>query len=71
MKPTPEYYERVFAKAGVDAADALVCDDTPDYLDTVRALGARTVLVGATEAPPGHLAIPSLAALPPLLETLA
>jgi len=70
MKPTPEYYERVFARAGVDPTRALVCDDTPDYLDTAREVGACTVLVGATDAPPGHLAIPSLAALPALLETL-
>ncbi len=70
MKPTLEYYERVFARAGVDPSRALVLDDTPDYLDTAREVGARTILVGASEAPPGHLAIPSLAALPPLLETL-
>ena len=70
MKPYPAYYERVFALAGVDHSRALVLDDTPEFLDTARALGARTVLVGASEAPPGHHAIPSLAALPALLETL-
>ena len=71
MKPTRAYYERAFALAEVDPARVLVLDDTPEFLDTAREVGARTVLVGATEAPPGHLAIPSLAALPPLLETLA
>ena len=70
MKPTREYYERAFALAAVEPARALVCDDTPEYLDTARAVGARTVLVGAAGPPPGHPAIPSLAALPALLETL-
>ena len=70
MKPYPAYYERVFALAGVDPSRALVLDDTPEFLDAARKVGARTVLVGATDAPPGHLAIPSLAALPPLLKTL-
>ena len=70
MKPNREYYERVFALAGVDPSRALVLDDTPEFLDAARKVGACTVLVGASEAPPGHHAIPSLAALPPLLETL-
>ena len=70
MKPTRAYYERAFALAEVDPARVLVLDDTPEFLDTAREVGARTVLVGATEAPPGHLAIPALAALPALLESL-
>ena len=70
MKPTREYYERAFALAAVEPTRALVCDDTPEYLDTAREVGARTVLVGATDPPPGHPAIPSLAALPALLESL-
>ena len=70
MKPTRAYYERAFSLAEVDPARALVLDDTPEFLDTARKVGARTVLVGASEAAPGHLAIPSLAALPALLETL-
>ncbi len=71
MKPSRTYYERVFALAGVDPARALVLDDSPEYLDAAREVGARTVLVGSAEAPPGHLAIPSLADLPALLERLA
>ncbi len=70
MKPNPRYYERAFAFAEVDPSRALVLDDSPEFLDAARDVGARTVLVGPTEAPPGHLAIPSLAALPALLETL-
>lgn len=70
MKPHRAYYERAFAQAGVDPSQALVLDDTPEFLAAAREVGARTVLVGAPEAAPGHLAIPSLAALPALLETL-
>ena len=70
MKPYPAYYERAFAHAGVDPARALVLDDTPEFLDTARAVGARTVLVGAADPAPGHPTIPSLAALPALLDTL-
>lgn len=69
MKPYPAYYERAFALAEVDPARALVLDDSPGYLDAAREVGARTVLVGPA-APSGHPAIPSLAALPALLETL-
>lgn len=70
MKPNSRYYERAFALADVDPAQALVLDDTPEFLDAAREVGARTVLVGAGASAPGHLAIPSLAALPALLETL-
>ncbi len=70
MKPNPRYYERAFALAGADPSRALVLDDTSEFLDAAREVGARTVLVGTAEAPPGHLAIPCLAALPALLETL-
>ncbi len=71
MKPSRTYYQRAFSRAGVDSARALVLDDSPEYLDAAREVGARTVLVGSAEAPPGHLAIPSLADLPALLERLA
>ena len=70
MKPSRAYYERVFAHAGVDPAHALVLDDIAACLDIAREVGARTILVGAADAPFGHPAIPSLAALPALLETL-
>lgn len=44
-KQAPEFYERTFALAGVDARDALVVDDDPARLLTAASLGARTVLV--------------------------
>ena len=71
LKPARAYYERAFALAEVDPAGVLVLDDTPGFLDTAREVGAKTILVGAGASVPGHPAIPSLAALPPLLETLA
>ena len=70
MKPSCTYYERAFALTGVDPARALVLDDSPGYLDAAREVGARTVLVGGDASAAGHLAIPSLVALPSLLETL-
>lgn len=70
MKPNPRYYERAFALAEVDPAQALVLDDTPEFLDAAREVGAGTVLVGAGEPAPGRLAIPSLEALPALLQGL-
>ena len=70
MKPSCVYYERAFALAEVDPARALVLDDSAEYLDSAHKVGARTVLVGPAATLPGHLAIPSLAALPALLETL-
>lgn len=69
MKPSRAYYERAFALAAVDPARALVLDDSAEYLDSAREVGARTILVGADASVPGHPAIPSLAALPALLAT--
>ena len=71
MKPSHVYYERAFALARADPGRSLVLDDDPEYLAAAREVGARTVVVGSGDAPPGHLAIPSLASLPALLETLA
>ena len=71
MKPNPRYYERAFALAGVDPSHALVLDDTPEYLDAARAVGARTILVDVGGSVHGHPAIPSLAALPTFLEARA
>ncbi len=70
MKPAAAYYARAFMIAGVDPADALLLDDTPEFLAAAQNVGARTVLVGSGEAPPGTPSIPSLAALPAWLETL-
>ena len=67
VKPAAAYYARAFVIAGVEPSRALVVDDTPDYLRGAQAVGARTVLCGPREAPPGMLAIASLAELPALL----
>jgi HAD superfamily hydrolase (TIGR01509 family) len=43
-KTSPRYFERIFAHADVDPADALVVDDNEMVLDWASAVGARTVL---------------------------
>ena len=68
VKPAAAYYARAFVIAGVEPSRALVVDDTPDYLRGAQAVGARTVLCGPREAPPGVLSIASLAELPALLK---
>lgn len=52
FKDGPEYYERVFADAGVAPADALVVDDSPLAIAWATQAGAHAVLVG-----PGHDAV--------------
>ena len=66
------YYERVFADAAVDPADALVVDDAPIALSWAAAAGARTVWVrgGRDEAAAVHLTIERLADLPAALDRL-
>ena len=46
MKSGPWYYERLFADAGIDPADALVVDDSPKAIAWARGLGARALHVG-------------------------
>ena len=68
-KENPRYYERVFAHAGVNPADALVVDDSEKRLEHASATGARTVLCGPR--PPSsaqHQQITSLAGILDLLE---
>ncbi|MBE3561838.1 MAG: HAD-IA family hydrolase, partial [Ktedonobacteraceae bacterium] len=45
FKDGPAYYERIFADTGVNAAAALVVDDSPRMLNWAAQLGAQTVLV--------------------------
>ena len=68
LKPAAAYYARAFLIAGVEPSQAVVVDDDPGYLRAARDVGARAVLVGSAEAPPGALRIPSFAELPALLE---
>ena len=67
-KFSPAYYERIFAHCDVDAADALVVDDSEQALNWAGELGAHTVLCNPS-APdnPRHGHIKSLAALPSTL----
>ncbi len=66
-KPAAAYYARAFVVAGVDPARALVLDDKPEFVAAARSVGARAVLVGSGEAPPGAGAVATLAELPALL----
>jgi HAD superfamily hydrolase (TIGR01509 family) len=70
-KPTPEFYQRIFADAGVEPSGALVVDDSERALDCAAAVGARTVLVWRNaETPPGpHEVIGALSELPRLLQS--
>jgi HAD superfamily hydrolase (TIGR01509 family) len=64
-----EYYERVFADAGVRAEESLVVDDSPMALAWAAEAGAATVLVGSAEVPSGTACIGRLRELPELLAT--
>lgn len=71
LKETPEYYERLFAHAGIAPCDALIVDDTPRVLAWARELGAMTVLIGTEhETPNRTFALKSLSALPELISQL-
>jgi beta-phosphoglucomutase-like phosphatase (HAD superfamily) len=72
VKDRPRFYERVFAHAGVEPADALVLDDTPSAIAWATQAGARAVLVarGQIEVPDRVTAIDTLAGLPAFLESL-
>lgn len=72
-KSSPTFYERMFADAGVEPADALVVDDNLEVLSWATAVGARAVLVSATQPISEPKLVPvigRLAELPALLETL-
>lgn len=70
FKNGPEYYERIFADAGISPGDALVVDDNPDPLRWAAQVGARTALVGDKNASPDVMQIRNLSELPNLLNAL-
>lgn len=69
FKAGPDYYERIFADAGIDPASALVVDDSPQALAWARQVGAQTILVGAAPAAEEDtiIRIASLADLPEII----
>lgn len=72
FKEGPEYYTRLFADLQIAPGDALIVDDSPRALTWAKEIGARTVLVGATqETGNGMMHISNLAELPTLLQQIA
>jgi putative hydrolase of the HAD superfamily len=69
-KPERAAFESVLAALGAAAAECLFIDDRPDNCATARALGMRTVLVGATESEACDAAIPTILDLTALLARL-
>jgi FMN phosphatase YigB (HAD superfamily) len=77
LKSGPDYYERIFADAGVSPADALVIDDSYVALSWAVQVGARTVLISSSQRrseysealPKPCLTVGSLAELSPELLT--
>jgi HAD superfamily hydrolase (TIGR01509 family) len=69
FKEGPQYYERLFADAGVQPEKALVVDDSTDALDWAARLGARTILIGSSPHPETGTTprLESLAELPAFL----
>jgi phosphoglycolate phosphatase-like HAD superfamily hydrolase len=70
FKQGPQYYEGIFADAGVRPTEALVVDDSVEALSWATQVGARTILV-STSLHPEQDTIPrigSLAELPALLQ---
>jgi putative hydrolase of the HAD superfamily len=57
-KPKPHGYRKLLDALGAEGTDCWMVDDRVDNLDTARALGMTTVLVGPAPAPP-HLHVPS------------
>ena len=70
LKEHPEFYDQIFADAGVEPADTLVVDDSPQPLQRAAEAGAATLLVSAKTARGGgtHTTIVSLADLPSVLK---
>lgn len=50
-KPDAEIYEHLLGQLGVEAAEAVLVDDTPVNLEGAAAVGMHTVLVGPDPAP--------------------
>jgi putative hydrolase of the HAD superfamily len=51
-KPYPEPYHKVVTSLGLPAARCVMVEDSVENLRTAKALGMRTVLVGAAVTPP-------------------
>jgi FMN phosphatase YigB (HAD superfamily) len=69
FKQGPQYYERIFADAGVRPTEALVVDDSAEAIRWATLVGAGTILV-STSLHPEKDTIPrigSLAELPAFL----
>jgi FMN phosphatase YigB (HAD superfamily) len=72
MKRRREYYERIFAHAGIDARGAVVLDDSADQVRLARSVGAHGVLVArdGANAPDDVPAIRDLSELAAAIEAL-
>ncbi|HLW03034.1 MAG TPA: HAD family hydrolase [Ktedonobacterales bacterium] len=72
LKNGSDFYERLFADAGVTPAEALVVDDSPQAVEWATRAGARAVLVGQASAAldDAVLCIASLAELPGILQDI-
>ncbi|MEW6488185.1 MAG: pyrimidine 5'-nucleotidase [Thermodesulfobacteriota bacterium] len=66
-KPRPQGYRLLLAALGAEAGACCLVDDLVENLDTGRALGMATVLVGPRAAPP-HLHLTTARDLPTLRE---
>lgn len=69
LKESPLYYQRMFADAGIEPAQAMVVEDKPGILQWAAEAGATTVQVGSrpTAGYPPDFQIASLSELPGLL----
>jgi HAD superfamily hydrolase (TIGR01509 family) len=56
-KGGPEYYQRIFADAGVDPANALVIESDPETCARAEAAGARAILVDVQRDSPTLAAV--------------
>lgn len=69
-KPDPATYRSVLERLGVPAPETVLLDDLERNLAPARALGMRTVLVGARQAAGADFAIASIKDLPLILGDL-
>ncbi len=72
FKEGPQYYERIFADAGVTPADALVVDDSSRAINWAAQIGARSVHVSHSPYSETRMTryIGSLAELPGIIQQL-